>query len=163
MGEDGTLQSTVLLNTTSNKVKAVLQVSQSRLLTFATIRMKGVFRSKVHKESCPSLGKPERIVFRRDNVRIHRRLYSFLERRLESHFLLSAAENIENVLLIIDDPEPVGCASGIEELMGCLYACSKGKRTFENRLGGFVFAIPRLVFVTKEEPDTLDVHLPRGV
>lgn len=125
--------------------------------------MKSMFRSKVHKKSRTGLRKPERIIFGRDDVRIHRRFYSFLESRFESQLLFSASENIEHVLLVVDDPEPVSRASSVKELMAGLYTCPKSERTFKNSLGGLVFAVPRLVFVTKEEPDASDVHLPGRV
>lgn len=59
--------------------KAILRAVQANLLTFAAVGMKGVLRSEVHKESSAGLGKPERIVLCRDDVRIDRRLYSSLE------------------------------------------------------------------------------------
>ena len=125
--------------------------------------MKCVFRSKVHKESCSGFGKPERIVFCRDDVRINRGFYSSLESRPEPQLFLSTTENIEHILFVVDYPEPVCRASSVKELMTGLYTCPKSERTLENRLGGLVFAIPRLVFVTKEEADALDVHLPRRI
>ena len=44
-----------------------------------------------------------------------------------------------------------------------LYARPNGNRTFKDGLCGFVFTVPRLELVTKEEFDALDVYLPRGI
>ena len=123
--------------------------------------MEGMFRSEIHKESGSRLRKPERIVFGRDDVRIHRGLYPSLKRRLRSQLLFPTTENIKHVLLIVDDPKSVRRASSIQHPMTGLDARSDGERAFKNSLRGLVFAVPRLEFVAKEEFDALDVHLPR--
>jgi len=133
-----------------HQFKTIPQIIQARLLTFGTVRMEGVFRSEIHKESRSSFGKPERIVLRRDDIGIHRRLYPSLERRPESQLLLSATEDIKDILLIVDDPKPVRRASSVQHPMTSLYACPNCERAFEDRLCGLVFAVPRLELVTKE-------------
>lgn len=125
--------------------------------------MESVFRSEIHKESRSGLGKPERLVFGRDDIRIHRGLYPSLKRRLESQFLFSSTENIEYIFFIVDDPESVRRTSGVQHSMAGLDAGPNGERTFENRLRGFVFPVPRLELIAEEEFNTLDVHLPGRV
>lgn len=122
-----------------------------------------MFRGKVHKESRPGLGKPERLVLGRDDIRIHRRLYPSLKRRLESQFLFPSTENIEHIFLIVDDPESVRRASGVQHSVTGLDAFPNGERTFENRLRSFVVAVPWLELIAKEKFNTLDVHLPGRV
>ena len=122
-----------------------------------------MFRGEIHKESRPGLGKPERLILRRDDIRIHHRLYPFLKRRLESQFLFSTTENIEHIFLIVDDPEPIRGTPSIQHPMAGLDACPNGERTFENRLRGFIFAVPRLELIAKEELNPFDIHLPGRV
>jgi len=138
-------------------------VPPAKPLTFTTVRMEGVFRSEIHKESRSGLRKPERIVLRRDDIRIHRRFYPMLECRPASQLFFPATKDVEHVLLAVDIPKPIRRASSVQHPMSGLYACPNCKRAFKDSLCSLVFVIPRLELVTKEELDALDVHLPGRV
>src|SRR5882757_9293218 len=135
-------------------------------LTFSTIRMQRMLRSKIHKKSSPSLRKPKRLVLNRNDISIHRRFDPVREIPTPAAArTVPTMQYIKHALFAFDYPKPVRRAARIQHPVASLDArtYSNRRRPLKYRLRSLVILIPRLNRRPKEQPNPPDVHLPSRI
>ncbi len=132
---------------------------------FGTVGMEGVFGSEVDEEGGAGFGEPERIIVDGYDVGVHCWLNS-VSACIEPATSIGRAGSMEdahNVLRAVNEAKCICCCPGVEHLVPGLDGGSYDRWSLEDLLGSFVFCVPVLDGIAKEEVDTTKEHLPCGV